>query len=330
MIVDKKLRGVKAVQTLSRLNRICPGKEDTFILDFANKGEDIIKAFQPFYQATILEGEVNTDLVYRTQQEIRSYALYSDEEVEHFADIWSKSGRQGSRDLGKLYSILQPVCDRYNQLEEDGRYQYRRKLRSFTRWYQYLTQIVRMFDVPTQKEYYFLKFLLTLLPKDSVEKIDLQGKLTLEYYKNTETFHGALSLVKENGTFTPSSGGGAAGPQPKTPLDEIIASINERYKGDFTPADRVMLDNLYHRLKENTKLAISARTSDPANFANTTFANVFGEEMVKCYNEQKECYESAFKSEEKYNAIMSALSSFLYNEFRKSIEEPTYASGGKR
>ncbi len=85
MIVDKKLKGVKAVQTLSRLNRTCQGKTDTFVLDFINKQEDIQEAFQPFYQETLLEREVNADLLYQVQQELRGYAFYSDTDIEAFS-----------------------------------------------------------------------------------------------------------------------------------------------------------------------------------------------------------------------------------------------------
>lgn len=81
MIVDKKLKNVKAVQTLSRLNRTCPGKVDTFVLDFANKKEDILEAFQPFYQETSLEQEVNVDLIYQTEKELLDYAIYNEHDI---------------------------------------------------------------------------------------------------------------------------------------------------------------------------------------------------------------------------------------------------------
>lgn len=82
------------MQTLSRLNRTCPGKTDTFVLDFVNKAEDIREAFQPFYQETFLEQEVNTDLIYKTQRELRSFAVYSDADVEAFAKEYFRSTKQ--------------------------------------------------------------------------------------------------------------------------------------------------------------------------------------------------------------------------------------------
>ena len=82
MIVDKKLRGVKAVQTLSRLNRIHPDKQDTFIIDFINTKEDILKAFQPFYKETLLSEEINTDLIYKAQKMLRAFKIYDDLDIE--------------------------------------------------------------------------------------------------------------------------------------------------------------------------------------------------------------------------------------------------------
>ena len=93
MIVDKKLKSVKAVQTLSRLNRTCPGKEDTFVLDFVNSQEDILAAFQPFYQETTLQQEVNVDLIYQTQKELRGFGIYSDTDIEAFAKEYFKRGK---------------------------------------------------------------------------------------------------------------------------------------------------------------------------------------------------------------------------------------------
>jgi type I restriction enzyme R subunit len=155
MIVDKKLKDVKAVQTLSRLNRTCPGKVDTFVLDFANKKEDILEAFQPFYQETSLDQEVNVDLIYQTDRELLDYAIYNENDVIAFIEVWNKPGRQDATAMGKMTSVLKPVVDRYNLKNPEERYQFRRQCRSLIRWYSYLTQVVRMFDKDMHKEYLF-------------------------------------------------------------------------------------------------------------------------------------------------------------------------------
>lgn len=201
MIVDKKLKGVKAVQTLSRLNRICDGKTDTFILDFVNSNEDIKDAFQPFYQETYLEQEVNTDLIYQTQKELRGYAIYSDDDISAFIKEYSKTVKQDEKAMGRMTSILKPVADRYNKKALDERYQIRRQMRSLIRWYGYISQIIRMFDKDLHKEYIFCRYLIGLLPQESVDMVDIENKLKLEFYKLRKTFDGNIALEEAKGVY---------------------------------------------------------------------------------------------------------------------------------
>lgn len=179
MIVDKKLKSVKAVQTLSRLNRTCAGKVDTFVLDFVNTKEDILEAFQPFYQETYLQQEVNVDLIYQTQKELRGYGIYSEDDIEAFAKEYFRYDKQDSRAMGRMTSVLLPVAGRYNKKTPDERYQFRRQLRSLIKWYGYISQIVRMFDKDLHKEFVFCSYLINLLPVEKVDMIDLEGKLKL-------------------------------------------------------------------------------------------------------------------------------------------------------
>lgn len=222
MIVDKRLRGVKAVQTLSRLNRTCQGKLDTFVLDFINSREDILEAFQPFYQETMLTNEINTDLLYQVQKDLRGYCVYSDDDIDAFASEYFKAGKQDSRSMGRMTSILKPVANRYNKLTSDERYQFRRLCRNIIKWYRYISQVVRMFDKDLHKEYVFLSYLLRLILAETTQMIDIEGKLQLEYYKLQKTFDGAIILKEEVGTYTPAEVKGAVTPEEKKPLEEII------------------------------------------------------------------------------------------------------------
>ena len=317
MIVDKKLKGVKAVQTLSRLNRTCPGKTDTFVLDFVNKAEDIREAFQPFYQETFLEQEVNTDLIYKTQKELRSFAVYSDADVEAFAKEYFRSTKQNKNAVGRMSSILKPVADRYNQKTQAERYQFRRLLRSLVKWYGYVSQVARMFDEELHKENVFCAYLLKLLPPDEVSPLDLEGKLQLEYYKLQKTFAGAIELEHAKGVYEPVTQKGALGHDPKEPLDEIILKINEKFKGEFTNADRVLLTALHDRLLADPKLAKLARSSDPQIFTESIFPKAFDTAAQDSYLEAQDTFSSLFEDTSKYKAIMSALAEWLYGEFRK-------------
>lgn len=315
MIVDKKLRGVKCVQTLSRLNRICSGKNDTFILDFVNTAEDIQEAFQPFYQETSLSQEVNVDLIYKLQKELQDYNLYSANDIKAFCKIYYSGKKQDNATMGKMTSALKPVQDRYNKLQSDDRYNFRRQIRSYIKWYGYISQVCRMFDAEMQKEYAFCSYLLNLLPKESVQMFDLEGALRLEFYKLEDTFKGAITLQDESVVYEPASGKGKAVPEQKEPLEEVIQKINELFAGDFTDADRVMLYALHDRLKDDAKLRKVARTSDPQVFAESIFPKTFDEVAQDSYVEQTEAFTSLFQNKSKYKAIMSALASMLYREF---------------
>lgn len=231
MIVDKKLKSVKAVQTLSRLNRTCAGKHDTFVLDFVNKKEDILEAFQPFYQETYLQQEVNADLIYQTQKELRGAGIYSDDDIEAFSKVYFSSDKQDKKAMGRMTSALLPVANRYNKKTVNERYQFRRQLRSLIKWYGYISQIIRMFDKDLHKEYVFCSYLINLLPPEPVDMVDLEGKLKLEYYKLQKTFEGAIELDEQKGVYEPAKKKGAMGLDPKEPLDEIIDKINEKFKG---------------------------------------------------------------------------------------------------
>ncbi|MCR5661774.1 MAG: type I restriction endonuclease subunit R, partial [bacterium] len=317
MIVDKKLRGVKAVQTLSRLNRTCPGKYDTFVLDFINTAEEIREAFQPFYQETQLEREVNTDLLYQVQKELRGFAIYSDSDIDNFIKEYYRYEKQDSRAMGRLTSSLQPVAARYNKLDADERFRFRFLCRSMIKCYGYISQIVRMFDKELHKEYEFLRFLFRHIPEESKQMMDLEGKLELEYYRLDKTFEGAVLLNEEKGVYSPVSAKSAVSPEEDKPLDEIIERINEQYKGKFTEADKVLITTLRTKLMGNKKLESMAKTSDPQIFTESIFPKAFGAAAQDSYLEAQDTYASLFEDQAKYNAIMHALGSLIYRELRK-------------
>ena len=317
MIVDKKLRSVKTVQTLSRLNRTCSGKNDTFVLDFANEKDDVQADFQVFYHETFLEEEVNTDLLYKVQKELRGYRIYDDTDIEKFCSIYFAKGAQGSDAQGLLASKLLPAVDRYQQKSDDDRYQIRRTMRNFCKWYRYVSQVVRMFDKDLHMEFVYCSFLVGMLPTEIVPMEDIEKMLSLEMYKLEKTFDGDIGLGDESGVYAPAEPKGASKPEDKDPLDEIIERINEKYKGNFTDADKVMINALADKLRTNAKLANMAASSDPQIFAESIFPQAFSDAAQDSYMESQETYSSLFEDQSKYNAIMSTLADVLYREMRK-------------
>lgn len=316
MIVDKKLRGIKAVQTLSRLNRTCSGKDDTFILDFVNSAADIHDAFQPFYQETYLQEEVNADLLYKTQKTIRGYGIYGDKDVESFVNTYDVLSNKDKNALGKLSVALKPFADSYNLKTPNERYNFRRELRKLVRYYDFVSQVTRMFDKELHHEYLFCKYLSKLLPVESDDMIDIENLLNLEYYKLKETFKGDINLQKdEKGVYVPSEETSPGAKNPKSPLDEIIEKINEKYKGDFTEADKVIIGALQQKLSHNEKLIDIAQSSNAQIFAQGVFPTEFSKAALECFNESEEAYQGLFEDKAKYYAIMSALSDILYRQF---------------
>lgn len=317
MIVDKKLRGVKTVQTLSRLNRTCPGKNDTFILDFMNDKDDIQEDFQVFYHETFLEDEVNTDLLYKVQRELRNFRIYDDTDISNFCKVYYENGAQGSSAQGMLVSKLYPAITKYLEKNRDDRYQIRRTMRNFCKWYRYVSQIVRMFDKDLHTEYIYCSFLVKMLPEEIVVMANIKDMLKLEMYKLEKTFEGDIPLSDDDGVYAPAEPKGRVKPEDKDPLDEIIERINEKYKGNFTDADRVMINALAEKLRGDTKLANMAASSDPQIFAESIFPQAFSTAAQDSYMESQETYSSLFEDQSKYNAIMSTLADVLYHEMRK-------------
>lgn len=320
MIVDKKLRGVKAVQTLSRLNRCHPDKEDTFILDFVNTKEEILEAFQPFYQETYLEQEINTDTIYKVQKMLHEYKLYDETDIENVNKIYfDENARKNNQTQAAITNTLLPVQRKYNDLNQEQRYQFRKMCRTFVKWYSYITQITRMFDKPLHQEYIFCSYLAKVLPSDPATPFDLNNRVRLEFYNLQKTFAGSIELVKEEkGEFGPA--------RPKkpvkqeetlSPLEEVIAKINEQFAGQFEEGDRVVATVLYEKLKNNKKLKKAAQNNGQQMFMKNVFPGIFDETAQNAYIESTETFTRMFQESERYHAIMNALASVMFHEFQK-------------
>src|SRR5699024_6963800 len=326
MFVDKKLRGVKAVQTLSRLNRIAPDKEDTFVLDFRNSKEEIEKAFKPYYEATILDESINVNLIYDTHLLLREFSLYDDEDIQKFIKIYYKEGKQTDKDLGKITSIIKPIIDRYINLAEEDRYEFRRIIRNFNKWYSYIIQITRMYDKEIHKEYVFTSYLQKLLPKPERISLDLEDKLRLEYYKLEQTFKGDISLnpTVEDSTVGYGELDTDSSIEEEDFLEEIIEKINERYGGNISDRDKVVVDHIYKEASQGIimeSLKTYVKNNDKEVFNNNIFPENFEEIAFKLFQENQErdnSYKKLFQDKEFYNAAMSAVGEMIYRKYREN------------
>ena len=323
MIVDKKLKGVKAVQTLSRLNRVCPGKTDTFILDFINSAEEIKKAFEPFYTETFLKESINTDLIFEVQAKIAEAKVYNEADVEEFAKFYYSEGTQSDKDLGKIASMLEPAVEKYSKLEEVERFDFRRNVRNLVKWYNYISQINRLFNEQLHKEVLYANALSKFLSEGSDPVVDIKNKLKLEYYKLKEVFKGSISLAEGKGG---SSVGGKVGQVPDPllldPLNEVIKRINEQFGIDLTESDKVIYNSIHDKLmadKKLQKVIKSSKDDEEKIFASSIFPKFFGEAANAGFDEQVEAYNSLFEDKNKYKAMMSVLAAQLFKEIRQQL-----------
>lgn len=329
MIVDKKLRDVKAVQTLSRVNRIHPGKTDTYILDFVNTDEEIKAAFQPYYQETDLAEEINIDLVFKKLKEIRKYALYTSADIQKVNGIHFSTGDKKNVSVqGQIAGALSPIVARYNALGQKDRALFRRTVRSFVRWYNYLTQITRLFDSETQKEHVFLAYLEHLLPSDSHEILDLEGAVKLKYYKLKETFSGAIELEKKPAVFdSPKPRPATVMTQTRSLLQKVIDAINEAYAGDFTDADLVIVEMVLPRVLANRALKNAASAHEKNVYIEGIFPNILDQIVMDAYRENDKAFDALLNDKSKYLAFLKTLAEVSYGEFRRKGRKRANPSG---
>ncbi|MFQ8977745.1 MAG: hypothetical protein ACLR5T_01735 [Veillonella sp.] len=163
MFVDKKLSGVKAVQTLSRLNRTMKGKQDTFVLDFVNSEDDILSSFAPFYQETKLDKETDPNTLYDVKSTLDKFNVYEVHDIEEFGELFYQSKNQTMGDLGKLQSYIMPAIKRFESLEVDRDiFKGSTALQSFI-----LSLLHRYVDCLIKSSYLqYAKFLAIQLPKE--------------------------------------------------------------------------------------------------------------------------------------------------------------------
>ena len=317
MFVDKKLNGVKAVQTLSRLNRTTRGKEDTFVLDFANTQEEIQAAFQPYYEATVLESETDPNSIYDIKRKLDDFHVYQYKEIEVFA---KKFYQKTTPTLDGLSSILKPSLERYEALENKQKDEFKSLLHSFNRLYAFIIQVCRMFDKDMQKLYVFTKYLTKVLPKDDSEKVNLNDELLLEYYKLQKTADGKITLQEEEGVIPPVVGTGDAGNnKEKDTLSEIIDKFNKKFGTSFTEQDKV-LAQLKADMMQNEQMANSAKSGDKTAFR-TLYNKQFNDIAINRYEQNDSFFKGLFENADKLKFIKEMLLADVYNELRNKLDK---------
>lgn len=268
MYVDKPLSGIKAVQTLSRLNRTCPGKEDTFVLDFVNSPEEIQEAFQPYYEVTGLSNITDPNILYDLQYELDTMQVYTTNEVNLVNELEFSGKLKDRRAHERLNSLIDPGRDRFeNDLTEDQQETFKSASTKFIRTYQFVMQIGPFIDIELHKLYVYLNYLLRKLPKKVSEKVYLADDIALEYYRNEKIFEGTISLEKKGQVdLDPTQHpGGKTTEEEKEKLSSIIEQMNERFGTEFTHADKI-INEMEKHMKESEEIQEAARNNTYDNY----------------------------------------------------------------
>ena len=317
MFVDKKLSGVKAVQTLSRLNRTCFGKEDTFVLDFVNSAEDIQAAFSPYYEETTIGETTDANIVYDLKTKLDAYRVYWDSEIEVFAKVFFKpTKKQGNIDFGVLNSHLDPAVDRYKALEKNEQDEFKSTLTKFVRTYSFVSGIVRLDDAEMHKFFAYAKCLLRKLPKDDGNYlIYIDNEIALQYYRAQKIFEGSIVLYKSEPLPNTIHAGMPKGEEEKAPLSELIEKINEKFGTEFTGIDKV-LEQFVSDMDNNEELRMQARNNSKEHFKfpfNDVFMDVVIDRMV-----QNQSFCERVLDDDKFgNTIKDLLVGVVYERLRQ-------------
>jgi type I restriction enzyme R subunit len=236
MYVDKRLGGVNAVQTLSRLNRTHPEKRGTMVLDFDNEADTIKAAFEPYYETTLLSEQTDPNLIYEMQTRLAAFPVYTAEDVERFARIYFDPKTTQDR----LYSQLAPLVDRFKETPAPEQHTFRSQLTDYVRLYGFLAQVLTFADADLEKLYVFARNLRRLLPPDRVElPREVQQNIDMESYRVQQTASGRIELDRKAGILDPQGTKGryALPPEEVEVLSRIIADLNVRASRHARPDD---------------------------------------------------------------------------------------------
>lgn len=269
MYVDKVLSGVKAVQTLSRLNRAHPQKHDTFVLDFVNDPETIRKAFEPYYRTTILADETDPNKLHDLKADLDGYQVYAPEQVDELVRLYLSGA-----DRDQLDPILDACVATYMEhLDEDGQVDFKGKAKAFLRTYNFLSSILPYTNAEWEKLSIFLNFLVPKLPAPKEEDLSkgILEAIDMDSYRVEKQASMRIALPDADAEIEPVPAvGGGHKPEPELDrLSNIIKAFNDQFGNiPWTDADRVrklITEEIPARVAADTAYQNARKHSDKQN-----------------------------------------------------------------
>jgi type I restriction enzyme R subunit len=327
MYVDKRLAGIQAVQTLSRLNRMHPLKEDTFVLDFVNDRDEIREAFKTYYEGAEMGEEADPSRMYAIKGELDAYGIYLHEEVERFCGVYFKpKQKQSPLDHQAMNAALDPAVSRFvakREDEPDEAELWRGKLHAFENLYAFLSQVIPYQDSDLERLYVFLRHLATKLPRRlGGGAYEFDDEVKLEYYRLQKISEGSISLSE--GAARPLDGPGEVGSglvrEQDLPLSQLIDVVNERFGTDFNQADQLFFDQIVEAAMTDDLLR-QAASVNPGDKFQLLFKNVLQRLFTDRMDQNEEIFIRFMNDSTFQNIVTTWMAAEAYRRLRESPSE---------
>ncbi|MEQ3680869.1 type I restriction endonuclease [Alcanivorax sp.] len=322
MYVDKKLSGIQAVQTLSRLNRTARGKTDTFVLDFVNEPEDIYKAFKPYYEVTTKEEDTDPQQLNTLAHTLSTWQIFTEGEVSAWCEIWFRNRLNPTGgEHKKLNSLIDLAVERFKKLSEEDQALFKGQLVSFRNLYGFVAQIIPYQDSDHEKLYTYARFLLTKLPYTAdTRTVQVDDEVELKYYRLQKISEGAIDLkVGEPEALYGPTEVGTGQAEEEVQLSTLVDKLNERFGTEFTPADQLFFDQVKETAVANEQLRQAVMANSLENFE-----PVFNKQLENLFVERMDGNEDIFirlMNDESFRNIASQyLMRAVYNQVKTSVE----------
>ncbi|XDD49661.1 type I restriction endonuclease subunit R [Leptospira sp. WS92.C1] len=319
MYVDKKIIGVKAVQTLSRLNRTYPGKEDALVIDFANERQTILDSFQPYYELTSLEEPSDPNRLYDLKAKLDSAYIYYQSEVDGFAKVFYREGNQTAKSQSRLYSFIDPSIDRFKGKNEEEQDLFKKALIAYLRGYGFLSQIMPFQDVDLEKLYSFGRYLVLKIPKTSyIEKLQLDDDVALEFYrlKKLEEADLVLKIQGEANLDGEKESAGGKDVEEKVKLSDIIRILNEKFGTDFREIDKLFFNQVEEELYQDDQLKTRAQNNPIENFK-YAFDEIFINKLIERMDNNQDIFDKIMGNSEFKKEVESWMLLKVFNRFNE-------------
>ena len=318
MYIDKKLRGVKAVQTLSRLNRTCPGKDDTFILDFKNDLEDIKKSFSTFYECTELVETLDPNLVYDLERKIENFNIINKDEVDKFIKKAYKENKT-SKDRQQQISYVSKALERVNRYNNDDILEIRAVLRKFTNFYSLMIQIADFEDVELHKLYIFSKFLVKAIEVESEDEVDISDKISLENFRQVKVGEEKEVTIESDGDIKHNSSITIGGIQEEfDALSHIIKEINELFNLNFGETEVLAAMQVEEILKSSEDLQRRAKNkSNTIDKFKYSFNDEYQNAIIHGLERNQFFFETLLTNEKVNGIFMEFMADRVYSALTK-------------